>query len=159
MMERAMRRKDRQLSEQEAREILKNGEYGILSTVDDEGVPYGTPLSYAAEGDCIWFHCARQGHKLDNLRANPNACFTVVGMSRPVYAGDYTTYFSSAVAFGQAARVEEDDQKIRALRLICEKYLPDHMDKFEEAIAKSLKVTDVWEIRISHITGKAKAPK
>lgn len=38
-----MIRKDRIMSLQDALEILKNGEYGVLSTASKVGVPYGIP--------------------------------------------------------------------------------------------------------------------
>ena len=110
-----MRRKDRQITEDEAREILAGGEYGILSTVGEDGQPYGTPLSYAVEDNCIWFHCAKVGHKLRNIAHEKKVCFTVVGKTQPVYDNDYTTRFESAVVFGEALHVEEVGEKIRSL--------------------------------------------
>ena len=45
----AMRRKDRQVSDEEAMAYLKAAEYGVLSTVGPDGEPYGVPLTYAVE--------------------------------------------------------------------------------------------------------------
>ena len=42
---REMRRKDREISEEEACQLLATGEYGVLSTVGSDGEPYGVPLS------------------------------------------------------------------------------------------------------------------
>ena len=42
-MNEKMRRKDRETTEERAYEILKNGEYGILSTIGEDGYPYGVP--------------------------------------------------------------------------------------------------------------------
>ena len=47
----AMRRKDRQVSDEEAMAYLKAAEYGVLSTVGPDGEPYGVPLTYAVEED------------------------------------------------------------------------------------------------------------
>ncbi len=69
-MERIIRRIDRAISEEEAKDILKKGEYGILSTISKEGQPYGVPLSYSYAGNIIYFHCALEGHKVDNVREN-----------------------------------------------------------------------------------------
>ena len=78
-MNRSMRRKDRQMSQESARELLNHGDYGVLSSVDEEGQPYGVPVNYVYDGEkTIYFHCAREGHKLDNLRSNPRVCFTIV---------------------------------------------------------------------------------
>ncbi|MBC2581704.1 pyridoxamine 5'-phosphate oxidase family protein [Clostridium sp. DJ247] len=66
-MFREMRRKDRELKNDEAIEILKNSEYGILSTVSQNGYPYGVPLSFIFSNNSIYFHSAIEGHKLDNI--------------------------------------------------------------------------------------------
>ena len=41
----AMRRKERQITGEETEEILKNGEYGIFSSVGEDGYPYGVPVT------------------------------------------------------------------------------------------------------------------
>ena len=66
-MEKAMRRKDRAVSREEALEALRQGEYGVLSTIGPDGELYGVPLSYALLDEAVYFHCAREGRKLDNL--------------------------------------------------------------------------------------------
>ena len=74
-----MRRKDRLLTEKEAREILSEGEYGVLSTMGENGYPYGVPVNYVYLNDNIYFHCAADvGHKLENIKYNNHVCFTVV---------------------------------------------------------------------------------
>ena len=73
----AMRRKDRQVSDEEAMAYLKAAEYGVLSTVGPDGEPYGVPLTYAVEedGKGLVFHCARDGYKLACFGANPRVQF------------------------------------------------------------------------------------
>ncbi len=56
-----MRRIDREISEHEAVELLHKAEYGVLSTVDKSGQPYGVPLSYVYKDNAIYFHCAVDG--------------------------------------------------------------------------------------------------
>ena len=50
-----MRRKDRAISKNEANYILNTGEYDVLSTVSENGEPYGVPLSYCVIGNAIFF--------------------------------------------------------------------------------------------------------
>lgn len=54
-----MRRSNRQMSDTDAKEVLHNGEYGVLSTIDSDGCPYGVPLNFAFDGERIYFHCAK----------------------------------------------------------------------------------------------------
>jgi len=63
-----MRRIDRMLSIEESKDILKNCEYGVLSSISDNGYPYGVPLSYVYFDDAIYFHSAREGHKIENIK-------------------------------------------------------------------------------------------
>ncbi|MGO9458030.1 MAG: pyridoxamine 5'-phosphate oxidase family protein [Acidimicrobiales bacterium] len=51
-----MRRKDRQLSNSEAEEVLKSGAYGVLSMVGKNGYGYGIPLNYVYKNNSIFFH-------------------------------------------------------------------------------------------------------
>lgn len=65
-----MRKKDRAIDITEALEILNKGEYGILSIITNEGYPYGVPLNYVYIDNCIYFHCAIEGQKLDSIKSN-----------------------------------------------------------------------------------------
>ena len=91
-MERKIRRIDRALSQSEAVEILKKGEYGILSTVSINGQPYGVPVNYAYTRDAIYFHCAVEGHVVENLRSSNNVSFCVVGETEVLPAKFGTTW-------------------------------------------------------------------
>lgn len=158
-MYREMRRKDRKISDEQALDILNIQEYGTLSTVDANSQPYLTPLSYILYDNAIYFHSALVGQKIDNINYNPKVCFNVVGKTKPVYDNDFTTYFESVIVYGNASKVEEDELKIKILMLLCEKYLPEHMDKAQMDISKSLKATAIYKISIEHLSGKAKIAK
>ena len=69
-MFREMRRNKQALSQEECTEILWKGTSGVLSLSGDDGYPYGVPISYAYDGEKLYFHCARAGHKLDAIRRN-----------------------------------------------------------------------------------------
>ena len=72
---RMMRKKNREISEDEALELLTRAEYGVLSTVDENGQPYGVPLNFCVVDGCIYFHCAVEGHKIDNIEQNSAVSF------------------------------------------------------------------------------------
>ena len=51
----------------------------------------------------------------------------------------------------------EDAEKIHGLRLICERFLPQHMDAFDQSITRSLSRTAVVRITLTEPpTGKRK---
>lgn len=59
----AMRRKDREQSEEFGWNVLETCPYAVLSTTDDEGLPYGIPVSPAVLDGAVYFHSAKHGTK------------------------------------------------------------------------------------------------
>ena len=74
-----LRRKDRAITEEEAVALLNKAEYGVLSTVSENGKPYGVPLNFCVINHCIYFHCAVEGQKIDNIKQNKSVSFCAVG--------------------------------------------------------------------------------
>ena len=89
-MFREMRRKKQLLSDEVSREILERNTSGVLSLMGDEGYPYGVPLSYVLVGDKIFFHCAKEGHKIDAIRNCEKASFCVIDQDQ-IVSEEYTT--------------------------------------------------------------------
>ena len=62
-----------------------------------------------------------------------------------------------ATAVGEAELVIDCEEKISALRVICQRFLPHHMDAFDDAIARSLELTAVVRITLTELpVGKCK---
>ena len=154
-----MRRKDRAIDIKETMELIKTAEYGFLATAGEDIQPYCIPISYVYHDNYIYFHCANAGYKIDNINFNNKVCFSIAGETSPIYDKGFTTYYKSAVIFGKAQKVEDNDEKRNALYKLCEKYLPEHMDKAEEDINRSFNITAVYKIIISEISGKSKRMK
>ena len=149
-----MRRKDKALQDENALQLLRDGEYGVLSTVDDDGQPYGVPLNYVYIDGCVYFHCALVGHKLDNIAANEKVSFCVVGRT-DVMPSEFSTGFESVVTFGTAA-VVVGEERYRALVGLLEKYCGDYLEEGRDYINRLDKQTTVVRIRLDRVTGKAK---
>lgn len=147
------RRKDREITGPEAEELLTKCQYGILSTVGEDGQPYGVPLSYTYKSNCIYFHCATSGHKIENIQNNSKVSFCVVGKT-DVIAAARTTKYESAIIFGVASEVK-GDEKDNALLWLLEKYSADFIEEGKSVISKMGKVTKVIKIEIDQISGKA----
>lgn len=153
---REMRRADRLLSREEALEILKRGEYGILSTVDSDGQPYGVPLSYAVKDNCIYFHGTNAGGtKYDNIEHSNKVSFAVVG-STQVLPDKFGTLYESAIVLGEASLVNDEEERLCALRELLEKYCSDFLAEGEKYIEAAGPKTMVIKITISSLTGKSR---
>ena len=153
-MKRNVRRKDREISIDMANQLLAEGEYGVLSTAGLDGQAYGVPLNYIYKDHCLYFHCALEGHKLDNIKANDKVSFCVVGKTR-VLPDKFSTEYESAIVFGTASEVQGEERH-DALLSILEKYSPDFMEEGKKAIAKYDDKTRIIKITINHLTGKAR---
>ena len=149
-----MRRKDKAMQDGAIIGLLQNGEYGVLSTVDGSEQPYGVPVNYVLINNCIYFHCALEGHKLDNLAANPKVSFCVVGRTK-VLPAEFSTEFESVVVFGRAS-VIEGDERYQALNALIEKYSPEFVSEGSAYIEKFDSQTKLVRIEIQQMTGKAK---
>ena len=101
----------------------------------------------------MYFHSAREGHKVDALRRNAKASFCVVERDE-VVAEEYTTYFRSVVVFGQMRFVEEEREKLAALELLAEKYAPGEREQRQREIAQGFDHLYVLELDVECMTGK-----
>jgi hypothetical protein len=151
---RAMRRNDRAVDRAEAIRILENCEYIVLSTVGSDNQPYGVPLNFCMFNESIYFHCALEGHKIDNFTNNPRVSICGVGKTR-VLASHFGTEYESTVVFGEIAEVF-DSEKQRALEEMLRKYSGDFFDKGLKHIEASRNRTRVFRIPMDNITGKSR---
>ena len=135
-MFREMRRKRQALSMEEIAAVLNRGTAGVLALSGDDGYPYAVPISYVFDGDKIYFHCARAGHKLDAIRRNAKASFCVVDQDQ-IVPEEYTTYFRSVIVFGAIRVMEDEAGKRSAIEKLAVKYAPAET-----------------EMSIDHMTGK-----
>ena len=138
------------MSAEWALEVLDKAPYITVSMADEEGMPYALPLSLVRTDEkTFYFHCALEGKKLYILSKNPRVCLSAVTKCKPTVGpkdGSFTLEFKSAIAFGKAEIVTDDTEKIAALRAICERFLPKHMDAFDASIARSLGRTAIVRI-------------
>lgn len=157
-MFREVRRQNRVLEGERITELLINSEYGFLSLgTSENGYAYGIPISYAyeEESNSLYFHCALEGQKLDEISKNNKVSFCVVGKTNPI-ANQFTTLYESVIAFGDAVTNLSDDEKRKTLRLLVKKYSAGFEEIAEQYMDKSWNCTSTFKIEIKHITAKAK---
>jgi nitroimidazol reductase NimA-like FMN-containing flavoprotein (pyridoxamine 5'-phosphate oxidase superfamily) len=153
-MFRELRRSEKEIKTIEAIEILKNCEYGILSTTSENEYAYGVPLSYVYINDSIYFHCATEGYKLDNIKNNDKVSFCVVGQTA-ILPDEFSTKYESVILFGRANEAF-DDEKEEALLELIKKYSKDHIEEGKEHIKRASSKTKVIKVTVEHISGKGR---
>lgn len=153
-----IRRQDRVLDDHRAIELLQTAEYGFLSMGESRnGYAYGIPVNFAydQEENMLYFHCAPEGHKIDNMTQNNKVSFCVVGKTHPI-GEKFTTLYESVIVFGTADINPTDDDKRTAIRKLVQKYSPGHIDLGEKYMEKSFQRTQTFTIRIEKKTAKCK---
>ena len=153
-MFREIKLKDNALDDKEAIEIIKKGSFGVLSTIGEDGFPYGVPLNYTYFDNCICFHCAQKGHKIENIDFNNKVSFGVVTKS-DVLANEFDTDYESAIAFGKATVVNDDSEKKDILLSVLNKYSSEYVKAGNNYMQKYWDETKVVKIKIEYLSGKA----
>ena len=149
---RPMRRFKQQLSQEECESILAKVYRGFLSVNGEMGYPYTVPMNFVYENGHIYFHSALEGHKIDAIRLSPNACFTVI--DEPVQQeNDWWFHVKSVICFGKVSIIGNEDERIRRLWQLGEKYFPDGYNIDAELINNGPRIA-VLDLKIDHITGK-----
>lgn len=148
---RKMRRERQELAREACEEILSRNTAGVLG---DGGYPYAVPLSYIYQDSALYFHCAKEGHKLEALQNCPKASFCVVDQDE-IVPEKYTTYFRSVIAFGQASLLEDAGEVRSALQSLGIKYAPmESAQRLESEIEQSGARVGIIKLEIEHMTGK-----
>ncbi len=155
-----MRRSDREVtSREDIISILDSCKTASVAMLDGDK-PYVVPLSYGYEfigGTLVlYFHCAREGHKLNLLASNDAVCFTIYSEGYPVHAEtpcDSGYYYSSIIGSGRAEMVEDVDEKRHALTKMFER----QAGRIVDFTAEQAGSVCVFRIVSQEYTGKRKA--
>lgn len=148
-MFRKMRRVGQDLPAEFMEKILTESSSGVLALQGDEDYPYAVPLSHVYFDGKLYFHCAKEGHKIDAINRNPKASYCIVWQDE-IIPEEYTTYFQSVIAFGKIYFVTDPEEKIKAAEALVEKFSPGLF----EAKRGSVPGMPMFCLEIEHITGK-----
>ena len=155
-----MRRKDREITDtDQIKEILDGCKTCHIAMVDD-GQPYVLPLSYAYTLDdgilTLFFHCAKEGRKIDILRKNNAVSFVMTIEGQPLLARltpcNSGYFFSSVQGFGTAHFIDGTSEKCSALTLL----MKQQADFDVEFTPEQAEKVCIFKVISTSYTGKAK---
>lgn len=153
-MFRPMRRSRQAMNAEECAAVFKRGTSGVLALSGDDGYPYAVPMSYVYDGGKLYFHCAKEGHKLDAIRRSGKASFCVIDQDE-VIPDEYTTNYRSVIVFGQIRVMEDGPVKDTAIMALAKKYSPElGEENYRSTIEQSRNSLCMLEMTIDHISGK-----
>ncbi len=157
-VDRPLRRKPRELTLEQAKEVIEFTDHAVLSTCDKAGYPYGVPISPVMVGNVLYFHgtAAPGGRKTDNMLMNPNVsvCFVAKATTLPQW---YSVDFASAVVTGKAYPVTDPKEREKAFAAILKRHAPENSSvRNKKQMEVRGPLAQVWKIEIEKITGKAR---
>ena len=138
-MFRELVRKNKQISEEACRQLLERETRGILSVNGDDGYPYGMPMNhfYDPEDGCIYFHCGRNGHRVDSLKRSDKVSFCVCEQGYRE-EGDWAYNVRSVIVFGRVEILNDLEKVTAVARKLSHKFTQDeaYIQKEIDAFAK-----------------------
>ena len=148
-----MRRGEKEIKDQAEIDSIIHRSRVCRLGLSDEGQPYVVPLCFGYDGKTLYFHCAREGRKLDILRRNNKVCieFDIVqGMIEADEGCNWGIKYQSVIGFGTAHLVEDVAEKQNALTLLMAQYSERSFSFPPEMVNR----TAVVKIEIESLTGK-----
>jgi nitroimidazol reductase NimA-like FMN-containing flavoprotein (pyridoxamine 5'-phosphate oxidase superfamily) len=152
----SIRRKEKEISDKnEMLAILENAKYITIAMCADNE-PYLVTLShgYDRERNCIYFHCAREGKKIDILKEQ-NKVWGQALMDKGYVQGSCDQLYTTTQFMGRVTFVENSDEKKHALDVMINA-LEDDPQKVPDTLLtqKSIEGVQIGRINIEFMSGK-----
>lgn len=125
-----------------------------------DGQPFVIPTIHARFEDTIFFHGAKASRLLKHIQAGNPLCVTVtlldgLVMARSVF--HHSMNYRAAVLYGCGQVIEDEAEKLAALRIISEAIMPGRWDDARQPTRKELKATTVVAMPIESASAKTRS--
>jgi nitroimidazol reductase NimA-like FMN-containing flavoprotein (pyridoxamine 5'-phosphate oxidase superfamily) len=149
-----LRRKDKEIKDKKTIEsIIKRATVCRIGLAKND-IPYIVPMNFGYKDNCLYFHSAPVGKKIEIIKKNNNVCFEI-DIAHEILQGKsacHTTMkYYSVIGYGKAYIIDDSEEKIKALNIIIEHYLPEIPHEYSE---KFLKKIVIIKVEIDNMTGK-----
>ena len=124
-----------------------------------EGQPFVIPTLFGRDGDVLYMHGSAASRMLKELETGIPACVTVTlvdGLVLARSAFHHSMNYRSVVAFGTARKIDDEDEKARALRVVSEHLIAGRWADVREPTGKELKATSVLKFSIEEASAKVR---
>ena len=161
MSERTRIRRESQRAVYERREIYQILDEGFVCHVGftADAQTYVIPTMYARVEDAIYFHGSAASRMLRAAAGDLAVCVTVtladgLVLARSVF--NHSMNYRSVLALGNAAIVNEEEEKLAALRAFTEKILPGRWNEARQPNQKELKATSILRLPLDEVSAKVR---
>ncbi|MEA1964472.1 MAG: pyridoxamine 5'-phosphate oxidase family protein [Candidatus Aerophobetes bacterium] len=149
-----MRRKGKEIKDKNAIESIIKRATVCRIALSENNVPYIVPLSFGYKDNCLYFHSAKEGKKIDIIKKNNNLCFEFDIENELVKAEDACNWdmkYYSVIGCGKAFLVEDFEEKREALDIIMEHYSGKSSFEYPE---KTVSNVAIIKVKIESMSGK-----
>ena len=148
-----MRRSEKEIKDDNViSEILKKSKICRVALFDDE-YPYIVPLNYGYRDNCLYFHCATQGKKLDLISKNNKVGFEIE-LNHEIIKHDiscsWTTKYRSIIGNGTIEIIKDFNDKKAGLDILMEHHGRTDNEYSEKAVENIV----VLKLKIEHLSAK-----
>jgi nitroimidazol reductase NimA-like FMN-containing flavoprotein (pyridoxamine 5'-phosphate oxidase superfamily) len=122
-----------------------------------DGQPFVIPTGYGRQGDQLLLHGSQASRMLRTLKQGVDVCVTVTlvdGLVLARSAFHHSVNYRSVVIFGKATPVEEDNQKLEALRVLSEHIVAKRWDDVRLPTQQELNLTTVLRLPLTEASAK-----
>ncbi len=148
-----MRRNEKAVTDRgELEAIIRAGKICRLA-LTDEPIPYLVPLNYGFRDGALYFHSAREGRKIELMKAHPPVAFEIsldLGIVAGEQACNWGATYRCVMGQGRIEFIEAPEEKRQALDAIMAQYATGEFSYPDAAIDK----TCVYRLVIEQMTGK-----
>jgi nitroimidazol reductase NimA-like FMN-containing flavoprotein (pyridoxamine 5'-phosphate oxidase superfamily) len=148
-----MRRSTLAMTEEETLSLIRACRYAVLSLIDEDGLPYGVPLDYIYRDGALYFHGAKEGRKIDAMKANSVGCAVILG-DTAVIPEKFGRSYTSAIVEGSIELIDEPELKRQVMTWVVERNSPDNKEKGNAIIEKMLDRVLVYKMKMEIVSGK-----
>jgi nitroimidazol reductase NimA-like FMN-containing flavoprotein (pyridoxamine 5'-phosphate oxidase superfamily) len=148
-----MRRKDKEIKDTKEMESIINRSDVCRIALCENNSPYIVPVCFGYRDNCMYFHSATDGKKVDIIKKNNRVCFEFdiqEGLIKSQNPCDWDVKYCSVIGSGRAFIIEEFEGKTKALNIIAGHYSSDGFEYQKNSVDN----VTVIKVEIENLTGK-----
>lgn len=136
--------------------ILDSALVAHVAFVQD-GQPVVVPMLFGREDETIFLHGARKARIIKLLESTGTVCLNITHVDGLVFARsafNSSMNYRSATVFGSARLIEDEQEKLHALRVITECTMPGRWNELRDPLVNEVKMTGVIAVNIESASAK-----
>jgi hypothetical protein len=148
-----MRRKEQEIKDRKDVDSIINRAVTCRIALSVNNQPYIVPVNFGYKDNCLYFHSAKEGQKIDMLKANNRVCFQMDAdyeLLTNEVACTWSFKYRSVIGFGRAVIVDDFAEKKKALDIIMAHYAQGSF-AYKDSEVNQLAIV---KIEIDSLTGK-----